>query len=238
MTDPQAGEAPSNTGSFLIWQQPHYIYLAEQMYRANPSDATLAKYADNVEATAEFMADYALACAPANGPIKLYGHTAMQESMSKDFSYNHPFEQAYWLYGLNTANEWRVRRGLPRNAQWDDIVDRLAPFQPNAEGIYTSGDPIKPFTGKKSKGKAKGFDPYQTPELKGKAAIAEDEFLLKSRSDHPAILGACGLLPDTTLYNRDTMVKTLHWVMDNWNWYHLGLGLWHDCNGCCPSGRA
>ena len=26
MTDPWAGEAPSNTGSFLIWQQPHYIY--------------------------------------------------------------------------------------------------------------------------------------------------------------------------------------------------------------------
>ena len=36
MTDPWAGEAPSNTGSFLTWQQPHYIYLAEEMYRANP----------------------------------------------------------------------------------------------------------------------------------------------------------------------------------------------------------
>ena len=28
MTDPWAGEAPSNTGSFLIWQQPHYISSA------------------------------------------------------------------------------------------------------------------------------------------------------------------------------------------------------------------
>ena len=59
MTDPWAGEAPSNTGSFLTWQQPHYIYLAEEMYRANPSAETLAKYADNVEATAEFLADFA-----------------------------------------------------------------------------------------------------------------------------------------------------------------------------------
>ena len=59
MTDPWAGEAPSNTGSFLTWQQSHYIYLAEEMYRANPSAETLAKYADNVEATAEFLADFA-----------------------------------------------------------------------------------------------------------------------------------------------------------------------------------
>ena len=26
MTDPDAGEAPSSTGSFLIWQQPHLIW--------------------------------------------------------------------------------------------------------------------------------------------------------------------------------------------------------------------
>lgn len=38
MTDPSGMEAPSNVGSFLIWQQPHLIYLAELLYRANPSD--------------------------------------------------------------------------------------------------------------------------------------------------------------------------------------------------------
>lgn len=216
MTDPEAAEGPSNTGSFLIWQQPHYIYLAEEMYRADPSAETLKKYGRQVEETAEFMADYAMACAPDKGPIKLYGHTAMQESMSKDFSYNHPFEQAYWLYGLTTAQKWRERQGMERNPQYDEIIRRLAPLTPNAAGIYTAGEPIKPFAGKK--GKAKGFDPYQTPEIAGKATIAEDEFLLKSRSDHPAVLGACGLLPDTTLYDKETMIKTLDWVMDHWNW--------------------
>ena len=35
MTDPDAGEAPSSVGSFLIWQQPHLIYLAELLYRAD-----------------------------------------------------------------------------------------------------------------------------------------------------------------------------------------------------------
>ena len=58
MTDPWAGEAPSNTGSFLIWQQPHYIYLAEEIYRSKPTTETLKKYGEQVEATAEFMADF------------------------------------------------------------------------------------------------------------------------------------------------------------------------------------
>ncbi len=32
-----------DVGSFLIWQQPHLIYLAELLYRANPTPATLAE---------------------------------------------------------------------------------------------------------------------------------------------------------------------------------------------------
>ena len=63
MTDPDGGEAPSNVGSFLIWQQPHYIYMAEELYRAKPTKQTLDKYSGQVEATAEFMADYAESCA-------------------------------------------------------------------------------------------------------------------------------------------------------------------------------
>lgn len=44
MTDPSGTEAPSNVGSFLIWQQPHFIYLAELVYRANPLDEVIKKY--------------------------------------------------------------------------------------------------------------------------------------------------------------------------------------------------
>jgi hypothetical protein len=44
MTDPSGTEAPSKVGSFLIWQQPHLIYLAELLYRANPSEELLKKY--------------------------------------------------------------------------------------------------------------------------------------------------------------------------------------------------
>ena len=201
MTDPWAGEAPSNTGSFLTWQQPHYIYLAEEMYRANPTAETLKQYAANMEATAEFMADFAKTG-------KLFGQTAMQECMTKDISYNHPFELAYFRYGLSVANQWRERMGKPRNKQWDDIISRLAPLPMTKDGIYTAGLP---------KGKTQGlktFDPFDGP-----STAPTESFADKTRNDHPACLGAFGLLP-SSLVCCDSIAaqKTLDWVMQNWNW--------------------
>jgi hypothetical protein len=170
MTDPWAGEALSNTGSFLIWQQPHYIYLAEEMYRAKPTSETLERYCLQVEETAAFMADFVTEASRQPGisgksgrsgasgkPAPTYilqGATAMQESMSKDFSYNHPFELAYWQYGLRVANEWRERMGKPRHAEWDRIIDHLSPLPQTKEGIYTAGLPKGKTTGLKS------FDPF------------------------------------------------------------------------------
>ena len=194
MTDPWAGEAPSNIGSFLIWQQPHYIYFAEEMYRYNPSAETLQTYGEQVEATAEFMADFV----SYDKKTRLYhlkGATAMQETLSKDFSYDHPFELAYWQYGLSIANLWRERQGKERNAQWDHIIAHLSPL-PEQNGIYSAGLP----------------------------SVSTEAFAEKSRSDHPAVLGACGLLPNhptppyTLLYNKGEMKQTLDWVMQNWNW--------------------
>ena len=211
MTDPWAGEAPSNTGSFLIWQQPHYIYMAEEMYRANPTAATLKKYAQQVEETAEFMA-YFVSRKPHNAYF-LQGATAMQESMSKDFSYNHPFELAYWQYALSVAQQWRERQGLPRHAEWDDIVNNLSPLPKTADGIYTAGLP---------KGKTdnlKSFDPFGTVGANAKPAISTETFAEKCRNDHPAVLGAFGLLPRCPVSSdMATARKTLDWVMQHWNW--------------------
>jgi polygalacturonase/rhamnogalacturonyl hydrolase YesR len=199
MTDPWGGEAPSNTGSFLTWQQPHYIYLAEEMYRAQPNTKTLAKYAANVEATAEFMADFAKTG-------KLFGQTAMQECMTKDISYNHPFELAYFRYGLTIANQWRERMGKPRNKQWDDVISRLAPLPITKEGIYIAGLP---------KGKTqnlKSFDPFNSPST-------TETFAEKTRNDHPACLGVFALIPSSSVSCDNIAAhKTLDWVMKNWNW--------------------
>ena len=218
MTDPWAGEAPSNTGSFLIWQQPHYIYLAEEMYRAYPSEETLQKYAEQVEATAEFMADFVSFDAKRN-QYYLKGTTAMQECMTKDISFNHPFELAYWQYGLSLANQWRERMGKPRDKGWDNIIAGLSKL-PEVQGIYTAGLPIGNTDNLES------FDPFDTVDLNGQKTITEkksETFADKIRNDHPAVLGACGMLPSarmpySILYDKDKMKQTLDWVMTHWNW--------------------
>ena len=225
MTDPWAGEAPSNTGSFLIWQQPHYIYLAEEMYRANPSPETLQKYGEQVEATAEFMADFVSYDAKQQ-QFYLKGATAMQECMTKDISFNQPFELAYWQYGLSVANQWRERQGKARHAQWDEIITKLAKL-PEVQGIYTAGLP----SGKTDH--LESFDPFDTVDLNGGSQSSDktmvstsrqsETFADKIRNDHPAVLGACGMLPSaripyTLLYNKENMKQTLDWVMKHWNW--------------------
>ena len=202
MTDPWAGEAPSNVGSFLIWQQPHYIYMAEEIYRHQPTADVLDRYAQQVEETANFMADYAVQD-PKTHLYHLQGVTAMQESMSKDISYDHPFELAYWRYGLHVAQQWRIRRGLPRHPEWDDIINHLAPL-PQADSIYTAGLPLS-----SSASQSLLPDSNQFPEVLAQKAI----------SDHPAVLGACALIPtNCSSHDPSTMLSTLRWVMQHWNW--------------------
>ncbi len=210
MTDPWAGEAPSNTGSFLIWQQPHYIYFAEEMYRTAPSSETLAKYGEQVEATAEFMADF-ISFDKKTGRYHLQGATAMQECMTKDISFDQPFELAYWQYGLSVAQQWRERQGKSRHQKWDDIITHLVPL-PETDGIYIAGLPLGKTDNLKS------FDPFDSPTIR-----KTESFTDKIRNDHPAVIGACGMLPSentsyTLLYNKDRMSSTLDWVMQNWNW--------------------
>jgi len=212
MTDPWAGEAPSNTGSFLIWQQPHYIYMAEELYRAAPTAETLKRYGQQVEETAAFMADF-VSYDSKTKRYYLQGATAMQESMSKDFSFNHPFELAYWQYGLSVANAWRERQGLSRHAKWDDICSKMSPLPKNKEGIYTAGLPKGKTTGLKS------FDPFDAVASGAVPAVSTETFEEKCRNDHPAVLGPFGMLPASPV-SSDTVAaqKTLNWVMQNWNW--------------------
>lgn len=216
MTDPWAGEAPSNTGSFLIWQQPHYIYMAEELYRRDMSVHTLQQYARGVEATARFMADY-LTLDTVTHTYYLRGATAMQESMSKDFSYNHPFELAYWHYGLSTAQRWRERQHLPRNAEWDVMLQHLAPL-PADSGIYTAGLPLQPFDGEAI---TADFDPFVAPQQISSSRISRADFYRKSHSDHPAVMGVAAIMSRPTAtwtWSTDTMTRTLDHVVNQWNW--------------------
>jgi hypothetical protein len=36
-------------------------------------------------------------------------------------------ELAYWKWALETAQQWRIRLGLPADPHWQDVIDHLAP---------------------------------------------------------------------------------------------------------------
>ena len=56
---PDGRESPSPIGTFLVWQQPHPIHLAELAYRSVPSRELLEEFSEIVFETAEFMASFA-----------------------------------------------------------------------------------------------------------------------------------------------------------------------------------
>lgn len=138
MTDPSGLEAPSNVGSFLIWQQPHLIYLAELLYRANPSQELLDSYGELIEGTAEFMADF-VSYDAANDRYILKGCIPAQETLQASKTVNPPFELSYWHFGLSTAQLWRERRGLERNPQWDEIISKLSHLA-SKDGLYLAAE--------------------------------------------------------------------------------------------------
>lgn len=188
MTDPSGTEAPSSVGSFLIWQQPHLIYLAELVYRANPSQQVLDKYYELVQQTAEFMfsfAEYDMM----EGRYILRGAIPAQETLRAAETVNPPFELSYWHFALSTAQKWRERMGEKRNLEWDEMIDKLSPLAAQADGLYLAAETAT--------------DTYVD---------------IRYTSDHMAVLGALGILPKSPQVRNDYMQKTLDWVWDNWNW--------------------
>ena len=55
VTDNEGRESPSSIGAMLIWQQPHFIYMAELCRRKNKDLKTINRYKDLVFATADFL---------------------------------------------------------------------------------------------------------------------------------------------------------------------------------------
>lgn len=188
MTDPSGTEAPSNVGSFLIWQQPHFIYLAELAYRAHPTDETLKRYNRLVQETARFMYSFAT-YDDFHGRFLLKGAIPAQETLRAATTVNPPFELSYWHFAMQTAQKWRERAGEKRNLEWDELIDKLSPLAYNEEGLYLASEDA--------------LDTYRD---------------IRFTSDHMAVLGSVGILPMNKLIRADYMKNTLSWIWDNWNW--------------------
>ncbi len=188
MTDHNGNDSPSGVGEFLIWQQPHIIYFAELCYRENPDKSTLEKYAQLVFATADFMAD--LARFDSTGTKVRLGPPLIpaQESLEKEKTFNPPFELAYWHWGLSVAQKWRERMGLPPDKNWQNVIDNIPPFV-QKDGLYLAAESAP--------------DSYSNP---------------KYITDHPMVLGAFGMLPETVKTDPAVMNSTFEYVKKNWNW--------------------
>ena len=146
MVGPDGADSPSPIGGFLIWQQAHPIYLAELLWRAHPDQATLDKYRELVDATAEFMASYAVwdesdKCFVLGPPL-----IPAQESYGplRARVLNPTFELAYWYWGLQQAQAWRERLGLPRKPRWDEVCQRLA--RPRVSNGRYEAIAVEPYT--------------------------------------------------------------------------------------------
>lgn len=126
MTDPDGRESPSDIGAFIIWQQPHPIYLAELMYRDTPDKVMLGRYSEIVFETADFMASFVK---QREGVYQLC-HPLMpsQEIFDPAKTDNPTFELQYWRFALITAQQWRKRLDLPENEEWNNIINHLAPL--------------------------------------------------------------------------------------------------------------
>ena len=187
MTDPSAIEAPSKVGSFLIWQQPHIIYMAELLFRHQKDSSVLADYSDLVFKTAEFMADFADYDGMGDRYI-LQGAIPAQETLRASETVNSPFELSYWHYALSVAQQWRLRLGLPKNMEWEIVLDKLSPLA-HKDGLYLAAETA--------------LDTYIDTRY---------------TSDHMAVLGALGMMPKSRLVREDIMTNTFNWIWDNWNW--------------------
>jgi protein-glucosylgalactosylhydroxylysine glucosidase len=188
MTDHAGNESPSSVGAFLIWQQPHLIYMTEMLYRSKPSIQTINKYKELVFATANFMASF-----PSyNQQTRKYnlgkGLIPAQECFDAVKTYNPTYELAYWHWALNIAQQWRIRSGMQRNRKWDEIINKLAPL-PQANGVYLATE--------------------STPDC-----YTTERYL----TDHPAVLGAYSTIPAANGLDTAVMKNTFNLVWKIWKW--------------------
>jgi len=200
MTDPSGNDSPSSVGPFLVWQQPHPIFYAELCYRAHGDRATLEKFTNVVFQTAEFMAGFAAWDTNTQryvlGPVL----QCAQERFPKNHTFNPTFELTYWRWGLETAQQWRVRMGLPRNEKWDAVLKDLAKAPVGDDKyLFTETAP----------------DSYTNP---------------KWNMDHPAVLGALSFVPGPQInpfimqHTFDWVWAHWNWP-DTWGWDYPMLAM-------------
>lgn len=187
MSGPDGRESPGGN-PLIVWNQPHLIYLSELLYRETPTPETLQKYRDLVFETAECLSSMTWFDAKRGQYVLGPPLWIVQEIYDPAKSQNPSFELSYWRWALGVAQQWKERLGLPRDAQWDDVMTKLSP-PPVKDGKYVALESIP--------------DTWEN---------------LDSRHDHPEMLMSLGMLPGGADIDRATMERTLDAVLEHWDW--------------------
>jgi hypothetical protein len=193
MTGPDGRESPGGN-PLIIWNQPHPIDLAELLYRANPTRETLERYRELVFETAQCMAS--MLHWDEQGQRYVLGPPLWiaQEIYDQATSMNPTYELGYWARGLEIAQQWRERLGLPREPDWERRRTHLAAL-PQKDGKYVALESHP--------------DTWDNVE---------------SRHDHPSFLMALGQLPgdgvdrETMRRTLHAVLATWDWKTKIWGW--------------------
>jgi hypothetical protein len=205
MVGPEGRESPSTINPFLMWQQPHSIYMAELLYRAKPQKATLERYRELVFATADLLASWPHFDKKQKRYVLGPPLIPAQENFVAADTFNPTFEIEYWRFGLETAQAWRERLGLKREKTWDAVLAAL-PKLPQKDGLYLAAESQPDL-----------WDRARSPACNGKAAHE------CPNRDHPSFVAALGYLPghgvDRAVMGRTLAAMLAHWdLRQTWGW--------------------
>jgi hypothetical protein len=193
MTGPEGRESPGGN-PLIVWNQPHPIHLAELLYRANPTRATLERYRELVFETARAMSS--MLHWDEKGQRYVLGPPLWiaQEIYDQATSMNPTYELSYWARGLEIAQEWRERLGLPRDPEWEKQRTHLSKL-PQKDGKYVA--------------------------LESHPDTWDN---IESRHDHPSFLMALGQLPgdgvdrETMRRTLHAVLSGWDWEAKIWGW--------------------
>ena len=119
-------QTPGGINPFIIWNFPNPVYLCELVYRAKPTKETLERYKDIVLESGKFLGSYPNLDVANNRYMLGPPLKASSEGTLESETWNPTFELALWYYGLQTAQEWRIRLGMGADSHWADILQRFS----------------------------------------------------------------------------------------------------------------
>jgi hypothetical protein len=199
MAGPDGRNSPSPINPFIMWQQPHPIYMAELLWRHGHDRATLNTYAELVEQTAWLLASWPRFDAETQRYVLGPPLIPAQENHPPESTINPVFEVEYFRFGLQIAQQWRERRGLSRVPEWDDVITRMAkPVVQEGLLLPLENEP----------------DFWKLARADGCSHVAKTDAC--PNRDHPSFMMASGLIAGDRL-DAEVMRRTLAATRENWD---------------------